>query len=88
MTRTKNDLGLVLRAAQSAANKHKDQRRKDADARPYINHPINLAGVLYTDGGVHDPIVIAATQRSALVLIAASPRFDEDLPGRKQSDVF
>ena len=37
MTRTKNDLGLVLRAAQFAANKHKDQRRKDAKARPYIS---------------------------------------------------
>ena len=60
MTRTKNDLGLVLRAAQFAANKHKDQRRKDAKSRPYINHPINLAEVLHTDGGVHDPIVIAA----------------------------
>ena len=60
MTRSKSDLGLVLRAAQFAANKHKDQRRKDADARPYINHPINLAEVLHTDGGVRDPIVIAA----------------------------
>jgi len=60
MTKIKNDLGLVLRAAQFAANKHKDQRRKDAKARPYINHPINLAEVLHTDGGVRDPIVIAA----------------------------
>jgi len=60
MSRTKDDLGLVLRAAQFAANKHKDQRRKDADARPYINHPINLAEVLHTDGGVRDPVVIAA----------------------------
>jgi guanosine-3',5'-bis(diphosphate) 3'-pyrophosphohydrolase len=60
MSRTKDDLGLVLRAAQFAANKHKDQRRKDAKARPYINHPINLAEVLHTDGGLRDPIVIAA----------------------------
>ena len=60
MSKTKDDLGLVLRAAQFAANKHKDQRRKDVKATPYINHPINLAEVLHTDGGVHDPIVIAA----------------------------
>ena len=60
MSRTKDELGLVLRAAQFAANKHQDQRRKDAKARPYINHPINLAEVLHTDGGVRDPVVIAA----------------------------
>jgi GTP diphosphokinase / guanosine-3',5'-bis(diphosphate) 3'-diphosphatase len=60
MPKAKDDLGLVLRAAQFAAQKHKDQRRKDVKATPYINHPINLAEVLHTDGGVHDPIVIAA----------------------------
>lgn len=60
MHKTKDELGLVLRAAQFAAHKHRDQRRKDVKATPYINHPINLAEVLHTDGGVHDPIVIAA----------------------------
>src|SRR5262249_40358678 len=35
-----------------AARKHKDQRRKDAKASPYINHPIALAEVLWTDGKV------------------------------------
>ena len=60
MPKAKDDLGLVIRAAQFAAQKHKDQRRKDVKATPYINHPINLAEVLHTDGGVHDPIVIAA----------------------------
>ena len=60
MAKTKDDLGLVLRAVQFAAHKHKDQRRKDAKATPYINHPIGLAEVLHTDGGVRDPVVIAA----------------------------
>ena len=60
MAKAKDDLGLVLRAVQFAAQKHRDQRRKDVEARPYINHPINLAEVLHTDGGVRDPIVIAA----------------------------
>jgi GTP diphosphokinase / guanosine-3',5'-bis(diphosphate) 3'-diphosphatase len=60
MSKSNDDLGLVLRAAQFAANKHKDQRRKDVKATPYINHPINLAEVLHTDGGVRDPVVIAA----------------------------
>ena len=60
MPKAKDELGLVIRAAQFAAHKHKDQRRKDAKASPYINHPIKLAEVLHTDGGVNDPIVIAA----------------------------
>ena len=53
-------LGVVLRAAAFAAHKHRDQRRKDARATPYINHPIALAEVLHSDGGVSDPRVIAA----------------------------
>jgi GTP diphosphokinase / guanosine-3',5'-bis(diphosphate) 3'-diphosphatase len=43
-----------------AAHKHRDQRRKDADATPYINHPIQLAGVLVNEGGVTDINVLAA----------------------------
>jgi guanosine-3',5'-bis(diphosphate) 3'-pyrophosphohydrolase len=51
---------LILRAVAFAAHKHRDQRRKDKDASPYINHPIQLATVLWEEGGVHDPEVIAA----------------------------
>lgn len=50
---------FLLRAAAFAAYKHRDQRRKDADASPYINHPIAVANVL-ADAGVDDPIVLAA----------------------------
>ena len=46
------EIGLVLKAAAFAAHKHRDQRRKDARATPYINHPIALAEVLHNDGGV------------------------------------
>jgi guanosine-3',5'-bis(diphosphate) 3'-pyrophosphohydrolase len=51
---------LILRAVAFAAHKHRDQRRKDKEASPYINHPIQLATVLWEEGGVHDPDVIAA----------------------------
>jgi guanosine-3',5'-bis(diphosphate) 3'-pyrophosphohydrolase len=54
------DFGIVLRALDFAARKHRDQRRKDAEASPYINHPIALANVLWQEGGVQDPITIAA----------------------------
>jgi len=51
---------LILRAVAFAAHKHRDQRRKDKDASPYINHPIALAKVLWQEGGVRDAQVIAA----------------------------
>lgn len=55
-----NDLGLVISATNFAAWKHRDQRRKDADASPYINHPIGLAEILWKEGDVTDPSVLAA----------------------------
>ena len=54
------DMGLVLKALAFAASKHRDQRREDAEASPYINHPIALADVLWHEGGVRDSVVIAA----------------------------
>ena len=56
----KNPLPIVLTALEFAAQKHRDQRRKDAEASPYINHPIALAQVLAAEGGVADIEVLAA----------------------------
>ena len=53
-------LGLIFEALQFAAHKHRDQRRKDPEASPYINHPIALAEVLAGEGGVADAEVLAA----------------------------
>lgn len=53
-----NDLKLLLKTLAFAAAKHKDQRRKDVDASPYINHPITLANVLCNEGHVTDVEVI------------------------------
>lgn len=55
-----NDLILILNAASFAADKHRGQRRKDAEASPYINHPLALADILAREGGVEDATVIAA----------------------------
>lgn len=54
------DIGIVIEALAFAAHKHRDQRRKDANASPYINHPIALANVLANEGGVSDPAVLCA----------------------------
>jgi guanosine-3',5'-bis(diphosphate) 3'-pyrophosphohydrolase len=53
-------LPLLLRALAFAAHKHRDQRRKDAEASPYINHPIALAEVLAEEGAIADIEVLAA----------------------------
>ena len=44
----------LLKALHFAANKHRDQRRKDVAASPYINHPIEVAELLARVGGVTD----------------------------------
>ncbi len=54
------DALLILRAADFAARKHRDQRRKEEQASPYINHPIEVARVLAEAGGVTDAEVLAA----------------------------
>jgi guanosine-3',5'-bis(diphosphate) 3'-pyrophosphohydrolase len=47
-------------ATAFAAHKHRHQRRKDAEASPYINHPIALANVLANEAGVDDVTVLVA----------------------------
>ena len=56
----KSGLALLLKALAFAARKHRDQRRKDARASPYINHPIALADVLVNEAGVTDVEVLCA----------------------------
>ncbi len=60
MESTTNQLGSFVKAVAFAADKHRNQRRKDADASPYINHPIALANVLANEGGVDDAEVLCA----------------------------
>ena len=50
----------LLTALQFASNKHRKQRRKDADASPYINHPIAVANLLATTGEVSDIATLTA----------------------------
>lgn len=60
MNQHSNPLGLFVKAVAFAADKHRNQRRKDADASPYINHPIALANLLANEGGVNDVVVLCA----------------------------
>jgi GTP diphosphokinase / guanosine-3',5'-bis(diphosphate) 3'-diphosphatase len=53
-------VSLLLTALRFAADKHRDQRRKDRNASPYINHPIQVADILWKIGGVRDVITLAS----------------------------
>ena len=52
--------GTLLRALAFAAASHRDQRRTDALASPYINHPIAVATALWHEGDVRDPVALTA----------------------------
>jgi guanosine-3',5'-bis(diphosphate) 3'-pyrophosphohydrolase len=49
-----SDTARLLQALHFSAEKHRNQRRKDRGASPYINHPIEVATVLATVAGVTD----------------------------------
>jgi GTP diphosphokinase / guanosine-3',5'-bis(diphosphate) 3'-diphosphatase len=54
------DFALLLKAFKFAAFKHRDQRRKDERASPYINHPIAVAETLWETGGIRDVTTLVA----------------------------
>ncbi|OIN69525.1 phosphohydrolase [Ralstonia solanacearum] len=53
-------MNKLVAAVAFAADKHRNQRRKDHEASPYINHPIALANVLANEAGVEDERVLMA----------------------------
>lgn len=53
-------MNRLISAIAFAAHKHRDQRRKDQAASPYINHPISLANVLANEAGIDDERVLIA----------------------------
>ncbi|KAK7912393.1 hypothetical protein WMY93_012604 [Mugilogobius chulae] len=55
-----SDVALLLETVNFAAEKHRNQRRKDAAGTPYINHPIGVARILSHEAGVTDVCVLQA----------------------------
>lgn len=55
-----SDLPKLLKAISFAAAKHRNQRRKGANAEPYINHPLEVANILATVGKVSDHNILIA----------------------------
>ncbi|KAI4830590.1 guanosine-3',5'-bis(diphosphate) 3'-pyrophosphohydrolase MESH1 [Pseudochaenichthys georgianus] len=55
-----SDAVLLLETVNFAAEKHRNQRRKDPEATPYINHPIGVARIISHEGGVANIEVLQA----------------------------
>ncbi len=53
-----HSLSLISKALYFAAYKHRNQRRKDQAASPYINHPILLMSILADEAKICDPNVL------------------------------
>lgn len=60
MSHDRSDSAMLLSAIEFASRKHSTQRRKGADASPYINHPIAVAHLLAGVGGVSDLTTLMA----------------------------
>ena len=85
---TISDLSKLLTALEFAANKHRFQKRKGADASPYINHPIAVANLLATQGGVTDlPTLIAAILHDTVEDTKTTDRELEEQFGREVRDL-
>ncbi|XP_059610686.1 guanosine-3',5'-bis(diphosphate) 3'-pyrophosphohydrolase MESH1 [Phlebotomus argentipes] len=61
MSSMEESLKMYTKCVNFAAVKHKDQRRKDKDGTPYINHPVGVAYILTDEAGIWDlPVLLAA----------------------------
>ena len=79
---TKEPTTLLLAVLKFAAHKHSRQRRKDLEATPYINHPIEVAEVLSRIGGItHLPTLQAAILHDTIEDTETSPQELEDYFG-------
>ena len=70
----------LLKATHFAAEKHRNQRRKDAAETPYINHPITVAETLRIHGVMDEDILVAALLHDTIE--------DTDTTAREISEVF
>jgi (p)ppGpp synthase/HD superfamily hydrolase len=67
-------IGILLQSIQFAAQKHRDQRRKDVPHSPYINHPIDVVQTLWEVGSVRDgATLVAAILHDTIEDTATSP---------------
>jgi len=78
----------MLRALAFAAEKHRNHRRKDANASPYINHLISAARILVEEGQVTDEeLIVAAILHDTIEDTETSGAELESCFGREVADI-
>ncbi len=88
MSELTTDLAPLVTALSFAAKKHRHQRRKDVEASPYINHPIDLINVLVNEAGVTDlTVLIAAILHDTVEDTETSFEELETIFGKKIADI-
>ncbi len=58
--KTNPNVCLILGALVFAAHKHRDQRRKDITASPYINHAIAVSNILCNEAAITNTATLCA----------------------------
>jgi guanosine-3',5'-bis(diphosphate) 3'-pyrophosphohydrolase len=82
-----DSLKQIFDALQFSADKHRKLKRKNKHATPYINHPIDVARILVTVGGVNDTdIICAALLHDTIEDTQTTEKEIEDIFGTKVKD--
>jgi guanosine-3',5'-bis(diphosphate) 3'-pyrophosphohydrolase len=80
--------GILLTAIHFSADRHRDQRRKDTLKSPYINHPIEVAELLWQVGGIRDDaVLIAAVLHDTIEDTQTTPDEIRSLFGKEVLDI-
>ena len=81
----KDGPALILDAAAFAADKHRNQRRKDKGASPYINHPVAVASAMSEPAAMVKSPVLSIVSRVASVPVTPAPAAGRAVPQRQGS---
>jgi GTP diphosphokinase / guanosine-3',5'-bis(diphosphate) 3'-diphosphatase len=88
MSNVEHMTGEILRALVFASGKHRNQRRKDSEHSPYINHPLAVVEILWRVGGVRDEVtLVAAALHDTVEDTATLPEEIEALFGKEVREV-
>jgi (p)ppGpp synthase/HD superfamily hydrolase len=82
------DFSGFMTALRFCAEKHRNQRRKDAGKTPYLNHPVEVAELLWRIGGGRDmAVLIAALLHDVIEDTEATPEEVESLFGSEAASL-
>ena len=84
----KNDIQRLTEAFNFAAQSHKNQRRKNPEKEPYINHPVIVAAILAEHtGGKDTNLIIAGTLHDTVEDVGVTFEQIEEKFGKDVADL-